>query len=335
MNKNIIKQFEELIIYTEHEIKTQSGKDKITNQFRLKQFKKALETIKQAKFEIKSGDEAKNIEIDGSIKNNGIGKGIISRIDEILKTGKLLEIKNIHYDKKAEIIQELCTVTGIGEVHALDFFNNGITSVQNLIDIYLGITSEPNIKLTHHMQIGLKYYSDINERIQRSEMEKIDKKLKKILNTFSNNLIIEICGSYRRGKDTSGDIDVLIARKNEKTYPSLSEIIKVLHDEKFIVDDLTLNGDTKYMGICKYNYLKSKGRRIDIRYIKYEHFYPALLYFTGSMELNKIMRQTALKKGYILNEYELLHKDKGSIKITSEKDIFNELGMDYLNPIDR
>jgi DNA polymerase/3'-5' exonuclease PolX len=92
---------------------------------------------------------------------------------------------------------------------------------------------------------------------------------------------------------------------------------------------LTENGKTKYMGICNLNGIL---RRIDIRFIPYESFYPAILYFTGSKDLNTKMRQLARINGWILNEYGLFDKNKKMMKVSSEKDIFDYLEMNYLSP---
>jgi DNA polymerase/3'-5' exonuclease PolX len=96
-----------------------------------------------------------------------------------------------------------------------------------------------------------------------------------------------------------------------------------------------LTGDdvkTKYMGIFKLG----KGyplRRIDIRYIPFESYYYATLYFTGSKDLNKKMRQLANNMNYLLNEYGLYDSNnKLILRPKSEHDIFEILGLEYLSP---
>ena len=83
------------------------------------------------------------------------------------------------------------------------------------------------------------------------------------------------------------------------------------------------------MGFCKYK--DNPIRRIDIRMISVESFYPALVYFTGSYELNQLMRKNAKKLNYKLNEYGLFDlKTNNKIIIKSEKDLFDILKMEYL-----
>jgi DNA polymerase/3'-5' exonuclease PolX len=86
------------------------------------------------------------------------------------------------------------------------------------------------------------------------------------------------------------------------------------------------------MGICKY--LNNPIRKIDIRIVIPESFFTALLYFTGSYEFNERMRGIAKRQGYKLNEYGL-YKNNKQIHIYSEKDVFDILGMKYLDPINR
>jgi DNA polymerase beta len=111
----------------------------------------------------------------------------------------------------------------------------------------------------------------------------------------------------------------------------LNNYVKLLSKYKFIVDNITNNNVTKYMGFIKW---ENTIRRIDIRLIPYESIYTALVYFTGSYELNKIMRRKAKELGYKLNEYGL-YKNNKFIYITSEKELFKKLDMKYLKPTER
>ena len=137
---------------------------------------------------------------------------------------------------------------------------------------------------------------------------------------------------------TSGDIDIIIVHPSVKTKNDTKQInyiekyVIALKKNKFIVDSLTSDDVyTKYMGICK---LGKNGnlRRIDIRYMPYESFYSAILYFTGSKDFNKKMRQIAIDMGYMLNEYGLFDTNGKMFIVKSEKEIFDLLGMEYITP---
>ena len=86
------------------------------------------------------------------------------------------------------------------------------------------------------------------------------------------------------------------------------------------------------MGICRLPRRKI-ARRIDIRCVNYNSYYTALLYFTGSRQLNINMRLNALNNGYKLNEYSVYNiKKKQEIFPMSEEEIFELCQMDYLQP---
>jgi DNA polymerase/3'-5' exonuclease PolX len=337
-NEKIVKEFEKLI----NQIKIQidiapSTNEYMTNHFRLKQISNALEIIKKFPKEIKHGSELKDIK--------GIGKGTIDRIDEIIKSGKLSEIKVKKTDKKySDYIEELQKIHGIGHTKAYELVTKfNIKSIAELKKSYNdGIIELNNVILT-----GLKYHDIYQEKIPRSEIDKIYEYLINKAKILDPDLKITICGSYRRMKSVSNDIDVLITHPKIKTKLQLKQqlddnylitFVKQLKEAKFILDDLTdKDYEIKYMGYCQLTINKHKYpiRRIDIRYIPYESYPLALLYFTGSATFNKRMRSLADQLGYTLNEYglyKLTDTNKVKVKIESEKDVFLKLGMEYLPP---
>ena len=193
------------------------------------------------------------------------------------------------------------------------------------------------IKLTDEMLIGLKYVDDLKHRISYIDIKNIEAVLQNVLKQYYPELIMKICGSYRRVRETSGDIDILLTCKEPICNDYLRKVVNLLTEETYLVDHLTKKGLTKYMGIC--HLFNGQYVRIDIRYIKYDSFAPALLYFTGSGELNRKMRELANTQGYTINEYgvyKYVDKKKGDeIRVKTERDIFDLIGMKYLNPRER
>lgn len=331
----VIDVMSQLVEHTQTIINSATAEERKKHQFRLGQFQKAIETMREYTGEITSGTQAKQLK--------GIGKGIADRVDEIIKTGTLAELSTgISIDEKTKVLNELTSVTGIGDANAKKFYDVGIRSIQDLRDK----SQAGQIKLTHHMQVGLKYHEDFQLKIPFKEIAELGETLRKCVATIDPDLIVEICGSHRRKKDLSGDIDVLITHSKIKTEEDimqskeshLKKIVASLKQINFIVADLTSLGNTKYMGTCVHPEVK-KGRRIDIRFVHYDAFFPALLYFTGSMTLNKLMRTVAIEKGYTLNEYGLYKFANGQkgekVVALSEKAIFDHLGIIYLEPTER
>jgi DNA polymerase beta len=310
----------------------------------------AIKLIEGLDFDIKKGEDLE--------KYKGIGKGTIARMNEILETKKLKEMdefmKNINDGEVRNVaIEELKKVYGIGEVIASKLYDE--QNIKNINDLQNAFNTK-KIELTDAQQMGLKYYKDINERIPREEMKQLDNMLQKIVNKVNNKLIFNIAGSYRRERPDSGDIDVLITHKEydeEKSKNSsfINNILDKLKEKNLLLANLG-SGSTKFNGIIKLNE-QGKARRIDIRFVPYISYYPALLYFTGSGNFNIEMRVRAKNMGYKLSEYYIskIETDKKilpgktinkkdiigetPVPVNSEKEIFDILSMDYLEPKDR
>lgn len=264
-------------------------------------------------------------------KYPGIGKGIKSRINEILETGTLKELKTNTIDT-SNIRSELTNIIGIGEKKADELINKfKIVSIQDLKQKIKKKIITPNELL----KLGIKVHKKYESKIKREIITEIGKKITKYIKKIDKDYEVYLCGSYRRLKPISQDIDILIVNKNykKKVNPNkLKEIINYLHKKDLVVDDITYkNPHTKYMGFCKYKNIKI---RIDIRLLPYRSLYYGLLYFTGSGSFNQRMRSLAKKFGYKLSEYGLYKKDK-FIKVKSEQDIFNILNMPYVPPENR
>jgi len=332
LNKIIIDKFNNLL-YNISKI----NKNKSNNKdfYRYKNIKNALNIIKILPYKI----NLNNVENLYNIK--GIGKGTINRIIEILKTGDLEELKTYpQYENK--LFNKLIKIIGIGQNKALEFINYGITSISDLKKKI----KEKQIKVSRIILLGLKYYGKFEGNIPRKEITNVYTILKSIITKFNkkekkdSKYIFEICGSYRRYQKTSGDIDILISKKNEtinnnylNNFVNILKLPIKLNDNKpFIIDDITnQNFKTKYMGFCKFkdNYI----RRVDIRFVLWESYYTALLYFTGSVNTNKIMRLKAKSMGYLLSEYYLVNNNNNEkYIINSEKDIFDILNLEYIEP---
>jgi len=348
-NDIIIKEFERLIKSIQNDIdnskKINDDKSVTINTFRLKNIKNSLNIIKKYK---------KKISIDNLSEFKefkGIGKGTIERIVEILSKGKLSELKDFKENKNDKLIKELESIVGVGHITALELIKKGVTSIK---DLKIKVNNN-ELDVNDKIKLGIKYYGKFFDNIPREEITNVKKILEKIIKkmnkhyslTSKNKYIFEICGSYRREKLLCGDIDILISKlgtdeNDEDSIHHLNRFIKRLkkpnklnNNQPLLIDDITdKHYETKYMGFTKYK--DELIRRIDIRYVPFNFYYSALLYFTGSAELNQKMRQIAKKMGYKLSEYGLTKiSDDSTIPIKSEKDIFDFLKMNYLEPIQR
>jgi DNA polymerase beta len=346
-NNKIINEFKRLVSFTKTKIddSKKDGDVKKANNlsFKIRIFNNVISALKTYPEEITLENYKDLLDVQG------IGKGSVERIKEILENGYLSELGSFKDEKmeKNNSLNELEEIVGIGRAHALDLYDKGIKSIK---DLRKAIKSK-DIEVNDKIKLGLKYHGVYKMDIPRKEIDKyyklIEHLIKKINKTLdlpkNKEYLFEICGSYRRGKMTSGDIDVLISKKGtklnktnsekhlERIVGKLKKQMKHNDGKPLLLDDMTdKNIKTKYMGFSK---LKDNPvRRIDIRFIPYSSYYYALLYFTGSGDLNKKMRQIAKKKGLKLSEYGLSDKDGNILKANSERDIFKYLDMEYLPP---
>ena len=303
MNENILELLKLLSIQKKNE----------GERFKHLAILKAIGILKKYTKEIKTLND-----IDDIKGLPGIGDGMIKRLTEIIKTGKLKELENT---PELFLIKELTTVSGIGEKNAIKLISE--YKIKSLKDLKNKVKTG-KVDLTTAQNIGLNYYNDLNQRIPRKEITKVKGIISKEIKKIDPNIEMEIVGSYRRKKKESGDIDVLFS--HNKNY--LTQIIELLNNTGYLLDQIS-KGSKKYSGIFK---IDEFARRIDILFIKPENYPAALLYFTGSGEHNQKMRAIAKSKGYKLNEYNLLDENGNQINVNSEEDIFKKLEMEYLEP---
>jgi DNA ligase (NAD+) len=282
--------------------------------FRARAYQKAQETIMAYPDDILSPNDLKG--------KPGIGATIMEKLNEYVETGTLKVLER----EKNNPVNILAEVYGIGPKKAKDLVEQGITSIAQLRE---------NQQLLNDIQkVGLKYYEDILKRIPRSEIEEYKTIFEK---AFPSDAKMEIVGSYRRGAESSGDIDVIITSSNPKIF---GQFIDNLLKEKIILHILS-KGPTKCLVVTKIP-SSNAARRVDFLYTTPEEFPFAILYFTGSKIFNTVMRHVALEKGYTMNEhgiYKMVDKKKGKqvtdYSFVNEKSIFDFLGLEYKSPSER
>ena len=369
MNALIVDQFNKLI----KKIKANYLNAQLKNDIKeidrqyyiLKQTKRILNTLQSLDFQINSENDLKGIP--------GIGKGTLTRIKEILETGKLAEAA-AKFEKDEELriygIKQLLKVIGVGDKLARKLVvEYGITNVDELKN---AVTSG-KIRVSPLVKIGLKYYGIVQKKIPRDEIKEVEKYLVKKATDVDPELHVMICGSYRRGMSYSGDIDVMIYHPDVKYvrqiykledygkiafqgkqlspptggFKSFLELfVDLLTKDGYLLDRMTIS-KMKYMGFCKAWEIFSQSsesvskpvRRIDILFMPYNSLPAAMLYFTGPGLLNEEMRIRAKKRNMTLNEYGLFildsHGNYLPVPVHSEKDIFEEIGIKYLTPAER
>jgi DNA ligase (NAD+) len=288
--------------------------------FRGRAYTKAKESIILYNEPIKSVEEIKDMK--------GVGKTILQKLQEYVDTGTLRVLEKA----KTNPVFLFTDVYGIGPKKAEELVKkHNISTISELREKQDEVLNDVQIK-------GLRYYEDVLKRIPRREIEKYERELEKVFNEVKNkNSTFKILGSYRRGKNDSGDIDICVSDPNNDKNVFINFIDKLI--EKKILIEVLSRGNTKSLGMSK---LRRKSvRRIDFMFTKHEELSFALLYFTGSKEFNTVMRKRALDVGYSMNEhglYKMVNGKKGEKLdryFPNERSVFKFLGMVYKSPSDR
>jgi len=322
---------------------TKSDKSSKENYYKLLTIKKVIDTISKYKNKIKSGEDLANIK--------GIGEKTIGRINEIVKTGKLAEIKERKH--QIESVEALSKIYGIGPTKASEFYENyNITNIKELIAAH----KKGSITLTHQMELGIKYANSLSERIPHDLIAFSEDYILGNIKKSDKDFIPVICGSYRRNKDFSSDLDILITHKDleekDDSGEYMRKVVKAL-DKIFIIDKLTEDSKTHFQGFASFKNIpkintwnksntnntnfdiKNNVIRLDIIIVPIGSFYTALLHFTGSAVFNQKMRLHAKSLNMKLSEYglyKLINNKYIDIPINSEKDIFDALLLKYIGP---
>ena len=186
--------------------------------------------------------------------------------------------------------------------------------------------------LSRAQKIGLKYYHDLKKRIPRRYITVMQLIIRLALaSTFGvGSYRMKVAGSYRRGMEDSGDIDIILTSKKF----NLSQAVKVLKEWGIIVETLSLDKH-KFTGISHCPSGQWFFFHLDLVFTTESSWDAALLYFTGSKGFNTMTRNKAKEKGLVLNQYGLFDRSdklrRNPIAL-NEKEILRAIGQPYIEP---
>src|SRR3989344_3873513 len=271
------------------------------NVFKVKAFEKAAQGIRG--IEIELADIYKEKGLNGLEEIPGVGPSIAGEIEELIKTGKSKYYEKLK--KKAPVdVGELMKVEGLGPKGIQKLYEElDITNLEELTEAAktgkIGKLKGFGKKSEEKVLRGIEFLKKSGGRFllgqATPQVEEIENHLKKIKEVQR----VIAAGSFRRRKETVGDVDFLVTSSKPEvvinTFTTLQDIIEVM-----------AKGETR--AAIK---LKS-GLNVDLRVVPEESYGAALNYFTGSKEHNIALRQIAISKGYKLVDYNDL---KGDLQI--------------------
>ena len=260
----------------------------------------------------------------------GIGKGMLLNLQEMMSQGRLTLHADLLKKYKPSMLQ-LLKVQGLGPKTI-----SLIWSAYQVCDLegVENLAREGKIRILPRMgekqeQKLLKAIEDYRRIAGRFLLDTAETQAEKIAEHLRGCPGIERAtpaGSLRRGRETVGDLDILV------TGPACCDDAE---RQKLIEHIIKLPGLMEIIarGENKVSFRLRGGMQVDVRLLPPESFGAAMQYFTGSKAHNVALRQRALKMGYTLNEYSLARlEDEGVVAGKSEEEIYAALKLDYIPP---
>lgn len=288
------------------------------NQFRVRAYRNAARTIaglsKNISDMIEKGYNLTELP--------GIGRDLAEKIAIIVKTGELPNLKQIE-KRLPPLLNELLNIEGLGPKRIQLIYKK--LHIKNINDLKHAITQGKLIKLRGFGEIiQKKILTGIKNLTQRTMRMKLYDAFSTVdsltMHLKKNNHIKQIvcAGSFRRRKETIGDLDFVLTAANGEA--AIAHFLRF--DE---IKTVLASGSTRSTVKLR------SGIQIDVRVVPEDSFGAALLYFTGSKDHNIAIRKLALKAKLKINEYGVF-KGKRSIAGKTEEEIYQHVGLPYIEP---
>jgi len=252
----------------------------------------------------------------------GIGEDLAGQIKELVETGDLSQLQTLQKDVP-EQLSELMRLDQLGPKRTRAIHDElGVSSLKELKQVAeagkIRELSGFGAKTEKKILEGVDKLSDRDHRTRLGEAEQVAAPLLAYLDELEEVSQIEVAGSYRRRKETVGDLDILVASAN--SAPVMERFTR--HPE---VGRVVSQGKTRATV-----YLKS-GLQVDLRVVKAASFGAALHYFTGSKAHNVAIRKMALEKKLKINEYGV-YRGRKRVAGKTETEVFEQVGLPWIPP---
>jgi DNA polymerase (family 10) len=288
------------------------------NPFRIRAYRNAAQTIddlpRSAAGMIEAGEDLTRLP--------GIGEDLASKINEVSRTGRLAALEEVEA-RTPSTLAALTSIPGLGpkRVHTL-YEALGITTVEELARAAKEhkICGLPRFSAQIEAKIAEEAakYTQAERRFKLATAEDFAETLCAFLRKGPGIRDVAVAGSYRRRKDTVGDLDILVTCQHG---PEAIEHFCGYEEAAKIV----ARGDTKAALILK------AAIQVDLRVVPEESYGAALHYFTGSKAHNIAVRKLGQAKGLKINEYGVFRGEK-RIGGRTEEEIFAAVGLPFIEP---
>jgi DNA polymerase (family 10) len=293
--------------------------------FRIRSYRRAAESVEQQTQPLAAMvDEPKKL-----LEIPGIGKGMAANIVALVKTGTM-ELREELLKTYKPTMLDLLKLPGMGPKSVgLVWESLGIADVDALEAAAKAgkLTTLPRFgeKQVAKLLKGIEDFRKNASRFRIDDADEAAARIAELILKFPGIETVTPAGSLRRGRETVGDLDLLV------TGPACEpEVVSAAVEH---VASLPLIANLMAKGQNKVSFNLRNGMQVDVRLLPKQSYGAALQYFTGSKMHGIAVRQRALKLGYTLSEYALASmEDDSIIAAETEEGIYRALGMDWIPP---
>ncbi len=315
------------------------------DRFRVNAHAKASRILKALAWDLEPLAKAEDLK--ELVKIEGVGKGTASKLVELAQTGTITEYEELKAKVPAGVM-EVMRIQGLGpKTVKLMWEEKGVESIADLRAIIENgsILELPRMgaKTVENIADSIAFLASSGSRLHIGVARRIADRFVALMENTPGTQRAAFAGSLRRGQETIGDVDILVATDNpdaaREAFTTAEGVVQVL-----------AKGDTKSSIRCslgesssRWGHDENAAVQVDLRIVNDQAWGAALMYFTGSKEHNVRMRERAIKRGMTLNEYGLFVDDgtnssppqsRGVVPIAraTEAEIYEALEMPFVPP---
>ena len=296
--------------------------------FRVRSYRRAAEAVEQQTTQLETLT-LPDADPKALLSIGGIGKGMAANIRDLVATGTM-PLRDELLTRYKPSMLTLLRLPGMGpKTVALLYSALGVADVDTLEAAAKrgDLLTLPRMgqKFTDKLLKGIEDFRKNTSRFRIDVARAHAERISELIREFPGIDTITPAGSLRRGKESVGDLDLLV------TGPACEpDVVAAAVDHVAslpLIDKLLAKGQNKVSFTLRNNL------QVDVRLLPRASYGAALQYFTGSKHHNVTLRQRAIKRGYTLSEYALLRlEDNHVIAAATEQDIYNALDLDYIPP---
>ena len=296
--------------------------------FRIRSYRRAAEAVEQQTTQLATL-ATPDADPKALLAIPGIGKGMAANIRDLVATGTM-PLREELLTKYKPTMLELLRLPGMGpKTVAMLFSALQIADIDALEEAAKrgDLLTLPRMgqKFTDKLLKGIEDHRRNSSRFRIDVAREHAERISELIRQFHGIDTITPAGSLRRGRESVGDLDLLV------TGPACEPDVVAAAVEHVatlpLIDKLIARGQNKV------SFNLRNGLQVDVRLLPRASYGAALQYFTGSKHHNVALRQRAIKRGLTLSEYALLRlEDNKIIAAQTEADIYNALDLDYIAP---